>query len=156
MKRAAVKTLISALMLSVVGCADMGPKEGVGTVVGGALGGLGGAQIGSGRGRTAAIIGGTLLGGLIGQQVGRSIDRTDEMRAAQALEYSRTGQPTSWHNPDTGGDVTVVPERTYRTASNQYCREYTMNIIVGGRREKGYGTACRQPDGSWQTVSQSD
>jgi surface antigen len=155
MKRTAVKILMGALLVSLVGCAGMGPKEQAGTVVGGALGGLGGAQIGSGRGRTAAIIGGTLLGALVGQNVGRSLDRSDEMRAAQALEYNRTGQPTSWHNPDTGADVTVVPERTYRSENDRYCREYTMNIIVGGRREKGYGTACRQPDGSWQTVSQS-
>lgn len=156
MKRAAIKILIGALLVSVVGCADMGPKEGLGTGAGAIFGGLAGTQVGSGRGKTAAIIGGTLLGALLGQQVGRSIDRTDEMRAAQALEYNRTGQPTSWHNRDTGGDVTVVPERTYRTASDQYCREYSMNIIVGERREKGYGTACRQPDGSWQAVNRAD
>jgi surface antigen len=26
-------------------------------------------------------------------------------------------------------------------------------VTVGGRAEQAYGTACRQPDGSWQIVS---
>lgn len=34
--------------------------------------------------------------------------------------------------------------------AGNYCREYTRTIAVGGRFESGYGTACRQPDGSWQ------
>jgi hypothetical protein len=38
-------------------------------------------------------------------------------------------------------------------ASAQYCREYTQNIMVGGRMQEGYSTACMQPDGSWQQVS---
>jgi hypothetical protein len=37
--------------------------------------------------------------------------------------------------------------------SNDYCREYTGTIYVGGRAQQGYGTACLQPDGSWQVVS---
>ena len=28
------------------------------------------------------------------------------------------------------------------------CQEH--EIKVGGRMEQGYGTACRQPDGSWE------
>lgn len=35
----------------------------------------------------------------------------------------------------------------------EYCREYTKTIRVNGRKESGYGTACRQPDGSWMIVS---
>lgn len=38
-------------------------------------------------------------------------------------------------------------------ASAEYCREYTQNIMVGGRIQEGYSTACLKPDGSWQTVS---
>ncbi|MEE8203551.1 MAG: hypothetical protein V3R74_07315, partial [Alphaproteobacteria bacterium] len=32
------------------------------------------------------------------------------------------------------------------------CREYQTTVNVGGQVEQAYGTACRQPDGSWQIV----
>ncbi len=35
-----------------------------------------------------------------------------------------------------------------------YCREYTKNVTVGGRVQQSYGTACQQPDGSWQVVNE--
>lgn len=31
-----------------------------------------------------------------------------------------------------------------------YCREYNGQVIVGGRYQQSYGTACMQPDGAWQ------
>lgn len=37
--------------------------------------------------------------------------------------------------------------------AGEYCREYTKTIRVGDHRERGYGTACMQPDGSWMIVS---
>jgi surface antigen len=145
--------LAVALVVPLGACTEAGPKEQVGTGLGAVLGGIGGAQIGRGSGRTAAIIGGTLLGALVGQQIGRSLDRTDEMRAQQVLEYNRTDQPASWHNPDTGAEVTMVPVRTYRSSGGEYCREYSTDIYVEGRREEGRGTACRQPDGTWKIMN---
>lgn len=38
--------------------------------------------------------------------------------------------------------------------SGPYCREYTRNVMVGNRMQEGYGTACLQPDGSWQIRSE--
>lgn len=40
------------------------------------------------------------------------------------------------------------------TAKAELCREYTKTINVGGRTQQGYGTACLQPDGSWEVVSE--
>lgn len=34
-----------------------------------------------------------------------------------------------------------------------HCREFTQSIVVNGVRQPGYGTACLQPDGSWEIVS---
>ena len=31
-----------------------------------------------------------------------------------------------------------------------HCREVQMGITIGGRPQAGFGTACLQPDGSWQ------
>lgn len=37
-------------------------------------------------------------------------------------------------------------------ADEPYCREYTQPVNVGGKQQEGYGTACMQPDGSWQII----
>ena len=41
-------------------------------------------------------------------------------------------------------------EGTYR--GERICREYRTTATIAGRRQHLYGTACRQPDGSWQRV----
>lgn len=70
-----------------------------------------------------------------------------------ALENNRTNQASTWVNPDTGRTEMVAPVGTFEGAQGQPCREFIQNIFIGGREEQGYGTACRQPDGSWQIVS---
>lgn len=45
------------------------------------------------------------------------------------------------------------PPVSYQAAPQNYCREYTMTTMVGGRPVEAYGTACMQPDGSWRIVS---
>jgi surface antigen len=80
------------------------------------------------------------------------MDRADEARAQRVLEKGRTGETVTWKNPDTGNTVAVTPTRTYQARSGQHCREYQTEVIVGGKREAAYGTACRQPDGSWKIV----
>jgi len=147
------KMLTTALCGSLVlaGCAsDQGVHEQTGMVVGGVLGGLLGSQVGEGSGRTAAIIVGTLMGTAIGGSVGQSMDETDRLKTSHALETVRTGVPTSWQNPDSGNYYSVTPTRTYET-QGEPCREYTVDAMIGGKREEVYGTACRQPDGSWKT-----
>lgn len=139
-------------VLTLAGCANPPSKEGTGTVVGGVVGGVLGSQVGKGSGRAAATVAGTVIGAMIGSSVGRSMDELDRRKAAEALEYNRTNQPSAWHNPDSGVDYRVTPTRTYETASGGPCREYTTEVLVGGKRETAYGTACRQPDGSWKIV----
>jgi surface antigen len=139
--------VIAAMALP--GCATQGPHEQAGTIIGGVLGGVLGAQIGEGHGRTVAIIAGTLAGSAIGGAVGQSMDDNDRRKVAETLEGVRTGVPATWRNPDTGVQYAVTPTRTYETAGGP-CREFTTEAIIGGRRETVYGTACRQPDGSWK------
>lgn len=45
-----------------------------------------------------------------------------------------------------------VPMIAYPSSSEPYCREYTQTIKIGKAVQKAYGTACRQPDGSWQLM----
>jgi len=149
------KIIISILLAGVIGisgCATtgQGQNEQAGVIIGGILGGVLGSHVGKGDGRTAAIILGSLVGASIGGAVGKSMDDTDRLKTAHSLENIRTGVPTSWNNPDTGNAYTVTPTRTYEETSGP-CREYIIDAVVGGKKEKVYGTACRQADGSWKT-----
>lgn len=149
---------VAAVALSLGACAETGiTKQQGGTVVGAALGGLAGSQIGSGTGQLVAVGAGVLLGALLGNEVGKSLDKADELYAQRsyntALEKSPTGHTTSWVNPDSGNSGTYTPVKTYQTDNGQYCREFQQTITVGGRTEDAYGTACRQPDGSWKIAN---
>lgn len=132
-------------------------KSDIGTVLGGVGGAVIGSNIGKGKGNVAAIAAGTLLGAALGNSIGRSLDESDlrahNQYATQALETYPPGQALPWNNPQTGVSGTIVPNQYYQTQGGQYCREYTDTIMVGGRSEQSYGTACRQPDGSWQRVN---
>ncbi len=145
--------LAGVLAAALAGCGSTaGPSETSGTVIGGVLGGALGSQIGGGRGRTVATVVGALIGANIGANVGRSMDSNDRMRTAQVFETVPTGQHSQWVNPDTRNQYSVTPTRTYESAGAP-CREYTMQAVVGGRPDTVYGTACRQPDGTWQVVN---
>lgn len=149
--RRALVALTASAMLAAAGCATEPTQQEAGTVVGGVLGGVIGSQVGSGRGRTTATIVGAIAGAAIGSAIGRSMDEADRVRTVQVLETTPTGRYSTWTNPDTGNRYTVAPTRTYESRTGP-CREYTVDAVVGGRPERVYGTACRQPDGSWRTV----
>ena len=120
-----------------------------GEVLGGVLGGVIGSQVGEGHGKTAAIIVGAIAGSMIGQQIGQSMDDTDRMKTAMVLNDSRTGESTSWVNPDTGYRYVVTPTRTFDQSGGP-CREFVLDATVGGQTNQNvYGTACLQADGSW-------
>jgi hypothetical protein len=36
------------------------------------------------------------------------------------------------------------------TPSAQSCREFDTPVVINGQEQEAYGTACLQPDGSWQ------
>lgn len=149
--------IAAALTLGLAACADYGTKQTAGTLVGAGTGAFIGSQIGHGTGRLVATGLGTLLGAWAGNEVGKSLDRADRAYATRAeydaLEYSRSGETRSWNNPDSGHYGYVTPQAAYQNSYGQYCREYSHTVYVGGQPQRAYGTACRQPDGSWQIVS---
>jgi surface antigen len=136
------------------GQSDFGPKTGFGAALGAAGGGLLAAAAGGGG---TGIAAGVLLGGLAGGALGSTLDAQDRRIAAQnsqnALETVPAGTTTTWRNPDSGNSGTLTPTRTFQNNSGQYCREYQQTITIGGKQEQSYGTACRQPDGTWKIVS---
>jgi len=158
MQRRFLKGFVSVVLIGVLmaGCATIqeNPKTTIGAVGGGTFGGLvAGAAGASPAGIAAGVIGGMLLGGMVGSL----LDERDKKMAAEAayraLETAPTGRPVAWNNPDSGHSGTVTPTKTYQTSGGSYCREYQQTVIIDGKQERGYGTACRQPDGSWKIVN---
>jgi len=151
------KVIATSLVMAclVTGCEN--PKQTIGTLGGGALGAWAGSGIGSGRGRIVATAVGAVAGALLGGAIGQQLDQADRERAERtsqyALEKSPTGRTAQWRNPDTGHYGTFTPTRTFQNPQGAYCREFQQTIVVGGQRQQGFGTACRQPDGTWQIVS---
>jgi surface antigen len=76
-----------------------------------------------------------------------------ERNASYALERTRTNATTTWINPDSGNEGAVTPTRTYLKSDGEPCREYLQTVRIGGDERTAYGTACRQPDGSWKIQS---
>lgn len=134
---------------------DYGPKQTGGTILGGVGGAVAGAQFGKGKGNLAMTALGTLLGAYVGSEVGKSLDKADQQYANQAERRAHSapiGQSISWNNPDSGHSGSYTPVRDGTDSTGNYCREYQTSVNIGGQSEQAYGTACRQPDGSWKVV----
>lgn len=131
-------------------------KENVGTLLGGIGGAVLGAQFGKGTGQLVGVAAGALAGAYLGNQIGSSLDKADKVEMEKASTRATTapiGQPISWRNPDSGNSGTVTPTREGTAANGDYCREFQQSVTVGGKSEQAFGTACRQPDGSWKVVN---
>jgi surface antigen len=153
-----LKGIVAAIVIAAfaAGCGpNVGTKQTVGTLGGAAAGGLIGSQFGSGKGKLAMVGIGVLLGGLAGSEIGRRMDESDRLRANQALAHAQgapVGQTIAWNNPENGHHGTVTAVRDGTSSSGEYCREFQQTVSIGGKTEDAYGTACRQPDGSWKIV----
>src|SRR5262245_60566692 len=122
------------------------------------LGGLGGAGAGAGIAAlagaspgviVASAIGGALVGGFIGHKLDNRDKEMANQAATKAFEQNAAGQTSVWNNPKSGNSGSITPTKTYQLATGQYCREYKQTITIGGEPQQTYGTACRQPDGTW-------
>ncbi|MBO9506691.1 hypothetical protein [Thalassospira sp. A3_1] len=128
-------------------------RDVIGALIGGGAGTAIGSTIGKGSGRDAAMIGGAILGLLGGYSVGQSLDQADAACTGYALQQIPDGQTARWINPESQREFDMTPTRTWQNTAGRYCREYTATTVIGGKQQQSYGTACMQPDGSWQIVS---
>lgn len=151
MKRIITSLVIAFISFSLISCQNM-TKQDVGTVAGAVGGGLLGSTVGGGSGRALAIGAGVLAGAYLGGAIGKHMDDADRMHVNRALENNKTGQPAYWHNDKSDADYQVTPVKNVSVRGNKYCREYQTVATINGEKQKMYGTACRQPDGSWKAV----
>lgn len=124
-----------------------------GGLIGAAAGGYLGSTMGKGDGKLAATAIGTLVGAVIGHSVGDSLTRTEDICFSQTFEHVPDRETITWHDGTRGAQYEVSPTRTIKTAKGEYCREYTAKATVGSNPMESYGTACRQPDGSWKLMN---
>lgn len=153
MKKILAKIAILLTTISLISCSTPPSKQDMGTVTGGVLGGLVGSRFGGGSGQLLAVGAGALLGAYVGGAIGKNMDDTDRAKMSSALDNNAVGQPAYWQNQKTGTSYNVVPVKNVAYNGNPYCREYRSTANIAGKKQQVYGTACRQPDGSWQTVS---
>ena len=81
------------------------------------------------------------------------IMRAAAMVSSLLLLASCVAVPSESYDPrlyDASGNV-VAPVASAPQAAPD-CREATTTVVIGGRQQRVYGTACRQPDGSWHLV----
>lgn len=166
------KVLVIVSTLALAGCStNSGSNEQGGAVLGALTGAVLGAALSDGKGHrhgrygrhrgggpdAAAVVFGAIAGGLVGSSIGRKLDKADRQAMAhaqyEAFEYTPSGSPSRWHNPDSGHYGEVVPEPAFERRPGEYCREYQQTVVIGGQEEDAYGTACRRPDGSWEIVN---
>lgn len=152
-----LKKLVPAVMAVALlaGCASSGTKETAGTVGGAVAGGVIGSRFGGGSGKLVATGVGTLLGAFIGKEVGASLDKADAgyaETAARRAYAAPVGERITWSNPQSGNAGAITTTREGYNTTGNYCREFQQTVIVGGRTEMAYGTACKQADGTWKIV----
>ena len=149
--------LLIAVAIMLNGCAGTITKQGSGT----ALGAIAGGALAYGLGKDSSnkniwLILGTGAGALLGNNIGAQLDERDRLLAGQTIQQTLELGPDQsqgqWNNPNTGNSGTVVPTATHTGSTGQPCREFITTVKIGGVEQQGYGTACRQADGSWKIV----
>lgn len=109
------------LILSLTSCAQVGGggagnKELSGTGVGALIGGVAGALLGKGSGKTTAIIAGLAIGGLIGNRIGAMLDKEDQKALQAQTQKVLYNQPdnsqTQWESQHSGAKAVIVPQNT--------------------------------------------
>lgn len=122
-----------------------------GQIIGGVAGAAAGTQVGGGSGQTVATIAGALIGAVVGERIGARMEEDDRQATAQVLEENRTGETSSWVNPDTGNEFAVTPVETYER-SGRPCRQFEFRVETDRGSDTEERTACRNNDGTWEIL----
>ncbi len=76
-------------------------------------------------------------------------DRNLYLTAYERALAAPIGEPIAWNSRQASGEVTTTRDGW---AGQRYCREFRQNVLIDGRSQEAYGTACKTPDGGWQLV----
>jgi len=141
MKRIATIIVLVAFLAVGFGCAN---KAQTGATTGALAGATIGALTFNNKLLGAAV--GAGVGTLMGYIVGNEWDKHDEANAQKALENNRSGQSSSWTNPDSGHRYSATPEQPYM-AENKVYRDVVIRDEKDGDEIKA--KAWRDDKGVW-------
>jgi hypothetical protein len=96
------------------------------------------------------FLGLTALSLAVFSQLNEPQQRAHEEAFVQATN-APIGDPIIWNEDGRSGSVTALRDGV--TPDGRQCREFQQKVMIGGNDEEAYGTACLQPDGSWQVVN---
>ena len=141
MKRVMISLLLMAFLTVGFGCANKAQQ-------GATMGGLAGATIGAltFKDKLLGAAVGAGVGVLMGYIVGNEWDKHDEAQVQRTLESNKSGQATSWKNPDTGKEYSATPSDPYM-ADNRVYRDIVIKDDVDG--DKVMAKAWRDDKGVW-------
>ena len=78
----------------------------------------------------------------------------EQQRLHEAAQVRATtanvGETIIWEEGNASGAVTTT--RIGTSSTGRPCREFQQSVTIGGKTEQAYGTACMNPDGSWEVV----
>ena len=78
----------------------------------------------------------------------------EQQRLHEAAQIRATtaapGERIIWEEGNASGSV--ITTRVGTSSAGRPCREFQQQVTIGGKTEQAYGTACRNPDGSWEIV----
>lgn len=149
---------VSLCALSLAGCADMSSSELTGTILGGALGGLAGAQFGHHGDQALAIGLGVALGAYVGHEIGHSLDEREraahERAARRALWDNHDNHSASWGVPRGASGQVTPTGPAYTDGRGRRCRPFNETVqFADGRHQMVDGVACLNADGHWDVAS---
>ncbi|MTH98933.1 RT0821/Lpp0805 family surface protein [Roseibium sp. RKSG952] len=144
--RAAVSAILLATGLS--GCGALSASQGTGNSWD--------TSFGASRATVADDEASTAIAVLVTNEFGQALDPSDRKAAAEAqkraLRARGTGASVAWQNGQTGRSGQVRPGPLYQV-NDTACREFTHEMVLNGRVLTSRGTACREVNGTWQTIS---
>jgi surface antigen len=105
----------------------------------------------------ALALQGCVAANLVGGEPLTAADRTLVRETTQrALEENKIGESSNWVNEERGSRGTVTPTTTFAEDAERPCRDYQQTATYAGDTRIAFDTACRQPDGTWLSVSTPD
>lgn len=144
--RKIIFTVLAIAMLSIPTVAQAGT---LGCLLGAAVGGFGGAQVGSGKGQLATTAIGTLLGCGLGSSIQSSDQKQYQQPRYQQPSYQQVQSINSYQRP-TRRYYQPAPQwqqprptpRQFTQNTCPYSREYQDTVTIGGKQVDAYGQAC--------------
>ncbi len=143
--------IVSLLILS--SCENTNDKKVIGQIIGAAVGGYLGSQVGDGITKDLSVILGGAAGYILGGKIVQILNENEKEEFNNVIEDSLNNNSdnssklwTSSENEKISGQVTPL---NYFEKGNKSCRDFKKIIKKNDEIFEERSTACRDKDGNW-------